>query len=476
MPLGPFDRRKKRSRCVACSASHLKCSGTLPCSSCQRKHIICEFSPAPSKTFCIKIDNGTPTSKSIGLPGSIKPAKTNHEYQTQLVKNPQNDKSFYFYSYFNTFLSKNKFNQQSMFFSDVGELMQHSASGAYLRDAVLSLGAMQGTKLGSLEGVSLAESCKFAFYHYSKSVMGLRRALDQFAKHRNLRHSILWTTHLLGLFELMGDATGQGWLQHLVHGTSRALVATGPLAFQSGSGKRFFMEIKIFEVCRAIIFNETSFLANPDWRCLSSKLHDPAEDYESHRLDALLDIIVLCSTLRTRADKLIYLLEQDEFGDCLGDARSIAIEGFCLREALTIWRETQGTPSQKLDSETGASLDDAFQWLAAVFFSASSIYLSGVFDYEMMHWQRMGILVPNLSEGDIQLHVSTILALSGLILETTNVSPLLVLFPLRIAGARSWETWQQECILIHLEKIELSFPVALAFKSELWELWARRGG
>lgn len=101
------------------------------------------------------------------------------------------------------------------------------------------------------------------------------------------------------IIKLMSDTTGQGWVQHLVHGTSSALVATGPLAFESGLGKRFFTEIRIFEVCRAIIFNEPTFLANPGWQELSAKLQD-VEDGQSHPLDALLDIIVLCSTLRVR--------------------------------------------------------------------------------------------------------------------------------------------------------------------------------
>ena len=98
----------------------------------------------------------------------------------------------------------------------------------------------------------------------------------------------------------MSDTTGQGWVQHLVHGTSSALVAIGPLAFQSGLGKRFLTEIRIFEVCRAIIFNEPTFLANPGWQDLSAKLQGVEDDGQSHPLDALLGKIVLCSTLRVR--------------------------------------------------------------------------------------------------------------------------------------------------------------------------------
>ncbi|KAF4989619.1 hypothetical protein FDECE_14655 [Fusarium decemcellulare] len=354
--------------------------------------------------------------------------------------------------------------------------MQHSASGPYLRDAVLSLGAMQATKLGSPEGITPNQSYNLAVHHYSQSVVGLRCALNQFSKQPDLRHSILWTTHLLGLFELMSDSTGQGWIQHLVHGTSSALVATGPLAFESGPGKRFFLEIKIFEVCRAIVFNEPTFLANVEWQDLSTKLEEAVGAGQSHPLDALLDIITLCSTLRVRARTLIRSLQESEPVDLLDEAHDAASEGFRLRQALSIWKETQESYMPLSTPGSGNAGDDNFLTLATVFHAATSIYLSGVFDYEMNHWQKMGITVPNLGEDDIQMHVSTILVLGSAILDDSKVSPLLLLFPLRVAGARSWEQWQQDVILELLGKIEWTFPVASAFKGDLSRLWASRVG
>ncbi|RSM11679.1 hypothetical protein CEP52_002890 [Fusarium oligoseptatum] len=274
------------------------------------------------------------------------------------------------------------------------------------------------------EGIDSNESYRFAVNHYSKSVAGLRTALDQFANLPNLRHSILWTTHLLGLFELMSDTTGQGWVQHLVHGTSNALVATGPLAFESGLGKRFFTEIRIFEVCRAIIFNGPSFLADPGWQNLSAKLQGLDAD-QSHPLDALLDIIVLCSTLRVRASNLISSLRDGQPSGIPDEAHDIAAEGFRLRQALALWQANRRTspPTPTLNDET--TTDDDFLSLAEIFFSATSIYLSGVFDYEIVHWQNMTILVPNLSEEEIQTHVSTILVLSGMILDNSEISSML---------------------------------------------------
>lgn len=96
----------------------------------------------------------------------------------------------------------------------------------------------------------------------------------------------------------MTDATGQGWIQHLVHGTSKALVAAGPKVCQTNLGRRFFTEIQIFEVCRAIIFNEPTFLSGSEWRNLTAI--DLTSYGDQNGLNTLLNIIVLCSTLRVR--------------------------------------------------------------------------------------------------------------------------------------------------------------------------------
>ena len=116
---------------------------------------------------------------------------------------------------------------------------------------------------------------------------------------------------------------------------------------------------------------------------------------------------------------------------------------------------------------------DSFASLAGAFFSATSIYLSGVFDYEIAYWQEMGIIVPNLSEEEIQAHVAAILAHTDTILNGSSISPLLMLFPLRVAGSRSYESWQQDCIMRHLAIVERTFPVASAFRVELGEVWSQ---
>lgn len=109
--------------------------------------------------------------------------------------------------------------------------------------------------------------------------------------------------------------------------------------------------------------------------------------------------------------------------------------------------------------------------LSRIFFAAISIYLSGIFDYEIPHWHRLGLIPPTLDEQTVQTHTNTILGLSNLALDTTNLSPLLFLFPLRIAGARSRTKWQRDWITKLIYRIGGGFAVANAIATELSYVW-----
>lgn len=98
----------------------------------------------------------------------------------------------------------------------------------------------------------------------------------------------------------MNDSTGEGWLQHLIHGTAQALIASGPSTCVSGPCRRFFTESKIFEVCRAIVFNQPTFLAEEKWMALSASLRASSTSSSQKALDALLDIVVMCASLRVK--------------------------------------------------------------------------------------------------------------------------------------------------------------------------------
>lgn len=102
------------------------------------------------------------------------------------------------------------------------------------------------------------------------------------------------------LVQLMQDPSGQRWLQHMVFGTSRALAAIGPSKIKSGPLRTFFIQVRAFEVCRSIIFNEPSFLASPDWIDAARTLSMNQAVREQSLPDEILELVVLCANLRVR--------------------------------------------------------------------------------------------------------------------------------------------------------------------------------
>jgi hypothetical protein len=109
----------------------------------------------------------------------------------------------------------------------------------------------------------------------------------------------------------MNDSTGNGWLQHLVHGTSQALIAGGPSTCISGSCGRFFAEAKVFEACRSIIYNQPSFLSGEGWMTLSASLRTSSTSRSQQTLDELLDVVVMCSSLRVQYATICIILRAD---------------------------------------------------------------------------------------------------------------------------------------------------------------------
>ncbi len=119
---------------------------------------------------------------------------------TRVIKSLNADPTVFYFSHFELFLQKNKFAGLEPPRKDVTNLMKHGDPEGYLRDAMLCLGAMQALKLSE---ASLSKRIhQFALESYAKSISGLRHALVVMVDDVQSRARILWTTLLLGLFEV----------------------------------------------------------------------------------------------------------------------------------------------------------------------------------------------------------------------------------------------------------------------------------
>ncbi|KAH8892645.1 hypothetical protein GQ53DRAFT_719080 [Thozetella sp. PMI_491] len=484
MPVGPFDHRVKRSRCSRCAASHLKCSGEQPCTNCQRCGIACHYPTSTGKSGSISLDEGNHTTandfaKKLNLT-VLKLTRNQARVPRQFPG--RHDITVQHLYYFDIFVKRNNFTGIESTFSDDVKSLLASKSGSCLRNAILAVGAMQASKL-DITGAAARRAHSFSGLEaYSKSITELRDGINQ-STSMVPRIIVLWTTFFLGLFELMHDPTGQSWIQHMVHGTAKALSAAGPsVCLRPGPGQRFFFQAaRPFEVCRAIVFNESTFLSGSEWEvslCGASK-------NELRPLDTLLDLIVKCSRLRVSTGNFIQSLQVPYKDEVVTQANALAKDGFRLRYALQAWDTENQQPCTTVSGTTetpmprystivkGLSSDNL---VARIFFAATSIYLSGVFDYDAIHWRALGIsYIPVLSEDEVQTHVRVILQETNVALGRTDLSALLFLFPLRVAGARSREKWQRECIRNLLRRIEADFVVARAFGEELEKVWQWMG-
>ncbi|KAJ0165046.1 hypothetical protein CTA2_12538 [Colletotrichum tanaceti] len=144
------------------------------------------------------------------------------------------------------------------------------------------------------------------------------------------------------------------------------------------------------------------------------------------------------------------------------EAVDLATEGFSLREALEDWKASAVFPQERREE----------MLLSTAYHSATCIYLSGNYDYDSRHWQMMGVGVPVLDLHEIAEHYDTIVTAVGEALKTTSLSPLLFLFPLRVAGARAGQAWQQHVVMGLLQEIRKQFVVADAIILELTDVWS----
>ena len=120
--------------------------------------------------------------------------------EARVIKPLNPDPTVFYFSNFDLFLQKNRFTGLELPRKDVTDLMKGGDPEGCLRDAMLCLGAMQALKLS---GASMSKQIhRFALTSYAKSISGLRHALVDMVDDVQSRARILWTTLLLGLFEV----------------------------------------------------------------------------------------------------------------------------------------------------------------------------------------------------------------------------------------------------------------------------------
>lgn len=260
----------------------------------------------------------------------------------------------------------------------------------------------------------------------------------------------------------MYDPTGEGWIKHTMFGTSKILQHLGPKAFRSGLGLSFFNQMRMFEVSRSLLFSESSFLVESPWMDLMHSNATPEIDI--HPIHDLLNLMIRCSDHCARALSCLEGLDKSSLSfDEVQHLRGFALEGFELRLAL------YGIDTQISTLDCQAAKDNRTT-IAQIYLAATSIFLSGVYDYRSI-WLATIETTPALPRVLVEQHVNTILDLTEFAMQETNLSTLLFLYPLRVACSRAWTCEQKDRLRSMFGTIRRSFAVAHVFVAEVEELW-----
>lgn len=98
----------------------------------------------------------------------------------------------------------------------------------------------------------------------------------------------------------MVDPSGQNWVKHLLYGISEMLTRLEPKTFLSGLERRFFLEFRMFEIIRSMLFTQPTYLTTKRWKLIMDNIWNGNNAMEWHPKEALLDIMVCSSELAVK--------------------------------------------------------------------------------------------------------------------------------------------------------------------------------
>jgi len=83
----------------------------------------------------------------------------------------------------------------------------------------------------------------------------------------------------------------------VLYGTSRIVQLLGPTVFIDTDAQTFFLTFRVFEICRSLIYSESSFLYRNIWKNISKQIWQGHSDGAWRAKEELLDLMLECSEL-----------------------------------------------------------------------------------------------------------------------------------------------------------------------------------
>ncbi|PVI04066.1 hypothetical protein DM02DRAFT_694603 [Periconia macrospinosa] len=460
--VGPYDgRRARRKRCTACAKRKIKCQGGLPCDYCTKTKQTCQPNIPKSRPALVFVSQETQMT-TINAPQST--LASSNDFEKDLA-------------YFTAcFLPMNLFSGQLLLeCNDLQAMLRASPASQYAISAISSLHRCLTFMSTEPKNIQHQGMCR-AMESYSQSVNRIQSLI--YKKTFQSEPYTVWSTFLLGIFELMRDNTGQNWLKHFLSGTCAIIRLQHPSSLvlqdeHSIQRRRFFLSTRIFEISRSLIFTEPTFLADPSWTEALSLLWVGEGLALWHPKEALFDILPKFSHLGICALRFVHTeAAQLSLVDQYARTESLGAEGLSLRRALQEWQELATQWSIAIphfaNRTDGADID---LLIAQAYFHAISIYLSGIFDYHVP-WTKEGApCAPILPRHEVEHHIAEIFGFCKALLNA-GVAGIMLFFPLRVTGARSRQVQDQNEVLSFFREIsQRGYSTATTLVAELCTLW-----
>lgn len=299
-----------------------------------------------------------------------------------------------------------------------------------------------------------------AMAHYRQSISSLR---SQLASASRIDDSALWTSLLLALFELMSETSGAGFMLHFTRGLP-ALLRNQKVDRDRARRCRFLLQsVQMLEVMRAASFwtyTQPTMSEDPDWQILMEEIAgDTSEAAHFSVLYALMGRLV---TLNNLVSSIVLVTTCQDMksgqGQQLLDA---TIEGWKLHQDLDTWSE-QHTKSS--DAFAPISI------ISNIYHMTLTINLMSIFSFP--HFKELNLSVPTISDGSLEDRVDILIFLLETALRSTSLAGLLLLWPIRVAGAKATRQDQVSIVSDMLREIEQrGFVVAKNFEKVLTRQW-----
>ena len=157
-----------------------------------------------------------------------------------------------------------------------------------LQNAGLALGALDS----SIKNGSFISARGAALHYYQEAVRYLQKEIVQIGPFQSRHDAHIWTTVLLGIFELMVDPSGNAFLRHWTYGTAQLIQRQDPRLGRRILDRQLYLTVRMFELTRALIFWTDTFLVEAEWQSSMRWFPQMTEGSEWHPIDALFDLMV----------------------------------------------------------------------------------------------------------------------------------------------------------------------------------------